>query len=90
MYHKSVLLKESIENLNIKENGIYIDATLGFAGHSKEILKKTPKGHLYSFDQDDFAIETSKPILEKIASNYTIIRSNFSNIKKELEKYNIT
>lgn len=90
MYHKSVLLKESIENLNIKENGIYIDATLGFAGHSKEILKKIPKGHLYSFDQDDFAIETSKPILEKIASNYTIIRSNFSNIKKELEKYNIT
>ena len=90
MYHKSVLLKESIENLNIKENGIYIDATLGFAGHSKEILKKIPKGHLYSFDQDDFAIETSKPVLEKIASNYTIIRSNFSNLKKELEKYNIT
>jgi replicative DNA helicase len=41
--------------VNIKKNGIYIDATLGFAGHSKEILKKIPKGHLYSFDQDDFA-----------------------------------
>ena len=76
MYHKSVLLKESIENLNIKENGIYVDATLGFAGHSSEILKKLNTGHLYAFDQDDFAIEKSKQILEKISNNYTIIRSN--------------
>ena len=43
MLHKSVLLKESIDSLNIKENGIYIDATLGYAGHSSEILKKYPK-----------------------------------------------
>ena len=90
MYHKSVLLKESIENLNIKDNGIYVDATLGFAGHSKEILKRIPKGHLYAFDQDDFAIEKSKEVLKSIANNYTIIRSNFSNMKKELQKKNIT
>ena len=90
MYHKSVLLKESIDNLNIKDNGIYVDATLGFAGHSKEILKRIPKGHLYAFDQDDFAIEKSQETLKNIANNYTIIRSNFSNMKKELQKKNIT
>ena len=60
MFHKSVLLNECIDNLNIKENGIYVDATLGFAGHSSEILKRIKKGHLYAFDQDDFAIEKSK------------------------------
>ena len=89
MYHKSVLLKECIENLNIKENGIYVDATLGFAGHSKEILKRIPKGHLYAFDQDDFAIEKSNEILKEIGKNYTIIRSNFSNMHEELEKRGI-
>ena len=89
MYHTSVLLKESIENLNIKENGIYVDATLGFAGHSSEILKKLNTGHLYAFDQDDFAIEKSKLILKKISNNYTIIRSNLKNLKKELSTYNV-
>ena len=90
MYHKSVLLEECINNLNIKEDGIYVDATLGFAGHSKEILKRIPKGHLYAFDQDDFAIEKSNELLKTVSSNYTIIRSNFSNMKKELEKLNIS
>ena len=90
MYHKSVLLKECLDNLNIKENGIYIDATLGFAGHSSEILKRISKGHLYAFDQDDFAIEKSRERLKEIGSNYTIIRSNFSNMKKELSKLDIT
>ena len=55
MYHKSVLLDECIENLNIVSDGIYVDATLGYAGHSSEILKRIPEGHLYGFDQDDFA-----------------------------------
>ena len=59
MLHKSVLLKESIDNLNIKEDGIYVDATLGYAGHSSEILKRIPKGYLYAIDQDDYAIEKS-------------------------------
>ena len=89
MLHKSVLLKESIDSLNIKENGIYIDATLGYAGHSSEILKKIPKGFLYGIDQDDFAIEKSNEILKKISNNYHIIRSNFSNMKEELKKINI-
>ena len=47
MYHKSVLLKEVIENLKINPDGIYVDATLGYAGHSSEILKRLKKGHLY-------------------------------------------
>ena len=50
MKHYSVLLEESIEGLNIKEDGIYVDATLGYGGHSSEILKKLTNGHLYSFD----------------------------------------
>lgn len=89
MYHKSVLLDECIENLNIKDGGIYVDATLGYAGHSSEILKRIPKGHLYGFDQDDFAIEKSDERLKVIASNYTIIRSNFANMKEELAKLNV-
>jgi len=87
--HKSVLLNESIENLNIKENGIYVDCTLGFAGHSKEILKKIKTGKLFAFDQDDLAIKLSKEKLEKVNSNFEIINSNFVNIKKELAKRNI-
>lgn len=90
MYHKSVLLNECIENLNIKDNGIYVDATLGYAGHSSEILKKIPNGHLYGFDQDDFAIEKSNEKLSGIADNYTIIRSNFANMESELAKLGIT
>lgn len=89
MYHKSVLLDECIENLNIKEDGIYVDATLGYAGHSSEILKRIPKGHLYGFDQDDFAIEKSEERLSGISSNYTIIRSNFANMERELVKLGV-
>lgn len=89
MYHKSVLLEECLENLNLKEDGIYVDATLGYAGHSSEILKKIPKGHLYGFDQDDFAIEKSNEKLRQIANNYTIIRSNFANMKEELAKLGV-
>lgn len=89
MYHKSVLLEECIENLSIKENGIYVDATLGYAGHSSEILKRLTTGHLYGFDQDDFAIEKSNERLSQIGTNYTIIRSNFVNLKEELSKYNV-
>ena len=60
MLHKSVLLSESINNLNIKNGGVYVDATLGFGGHSSEILKKNKKGMLICFDQDNEAINYSK------------------------------
>ncbi|MBO6145513.1 MAG: 16S rRNA (cytosine(1402)-N(4))-methyltransferase RsmH [Bacilli bacterium] len=88
--HISVLLNESIDNLNIKEDGIYVDCTLGFAGHSSQILKRIKKGKLFAFDQDGEAIEYSKKILGQINDNYEIINSNFVNIKEELNKRGIT
>ena len=87
--HKSVLLEEAIEYLNLKDNSIIVDCTLGYGGHSSEILKQIPNGHLYSFDQDSEAIDYSKDRLSKIADNYTIIKSNFVNIKEELKKKGI-
>ena len=87
--HKSVLLKEAIEYLNLKDDSIIVDCTLGYGGHSSEILKRIPNGHLYSFDQDSEAINYSQDKLSKIASNYTIIKSNFINIKEELKKKGI-
>ncbi len=87
--HISVLLNETIDLLNIKESGIYIDATLGFAGHSSEILKRIPSGHLYAFDKDITAIEDSKQRLSKISSNFDIFNESFSNIKKEMDYLSI-
>lgn len=89
MKHYSVLLNESILGLNIKEDGIYVDATLGLGGHSKEILKRIPKGHLYAFDEDINALNYADNILKKVASNFTLIKSNFVFLKKELAKRNI-
>lgn len=84
MLHKSVLLKEVIDSLNIKRDGIYVDATLGYAGHSSEILKRIPNGFLYGIDQDDYAITCSHGKLSSISDNYKIIRNNFVNMKEEL------
>lgn len=84
--HYSVLLHESIENLAIKEDGIYVDCTLGGGGHSSEILKRLGTGHLYSFDQDSFAIENATKRLKEIGDNFTIIKSNFVHLKEELNK----
>lgn len=88
--HISVLLKESIEELNIKEDGIYVDCTLGYAGHSSEILKRIKKGHLFAFDQDQEAINSSNEKLSKIGDNFTIIKSNFKYMKEKLESLGIT
>ena len=87
--HESVLLKESLEYLNLKENSIIVDATLGYAGHSAEILKKIPKGYLYAFDQDKEAIKYADKKLKNLSSNYEIINTNFKNIKSELNMRNI-
>ena len=87
--HISVLLNESVDNLNLKDNSIIVDCTLGYGGHSSKILKKIPNGHLYSFDQDIDAINYSKERLSKISDNFTIIKSNFVNIKEELSKKNV-
>jgi len=88
--HISVLLEESLNYLNINPNGIYVDCTLGGGGHSSEILKRLDKGHLYAFDQDDYAIKRATEKLDEISSNYTIINSNFVNIKEELENIGIS
>ena len=87
--HVTVLLNEAVEGLNIKENGIYVDCTLGGGGHSCEILKRLTTGHLYCFDQDYTAIEAAKKRLSEISDNYTIIYSNFVNIKEKLEELNV-
>lgn len=87
--HYSVLLEESIKHLNLKENSVIVDCTLGYAGHSSRVLKEIKKGFLFAFDQDDEAIKYSKEKLDKIADNYEIIRSNFVNLKEELNKRNV-
>ncbi len=85
MMHKSVLLDEAINNLNIKEDGIYVDATLGLGGHSREILKRIKKGMLFAFDQDVYATTHAYPSLKEIGDNFVIINDNFVNMKKILE-----
>ena len=82
--HYSVLLKESIDLLNIKPDGIYIDCTLGGGGHSLEVLKRLTTGHLYAFDQDKYAIKKAEERLALYKDKLTIINSNFANIKSEL------
>lgn len=89
MKHYSVLLKEAIDGLNIKEDGIYVDATLGYGGHSSEILKRIPRGHLYSFDQDEEAILYARERLSNIANNFDIIYSNFVNLKEKLNELGV-
>ncbi len=90
MKHYPVLKAEVLEFLNLKSDGVYVDATLGYAGHSKEILKRIPNGYLYAFDQDKEAILYADQILKSVNSNYEIIHSNFVNIKEELQKRNVT
>ena len=90
MKHISVLLNETIDSLNIKEDGIYVDCTLGYAGHSSAILKRLKKGMLYAFDQDQDARLASENTLRKISDNFEIIPTNFVNLKEELQKRGVT
>ena len=86
MEHIPVLLREVIDNLAIKSDGVYVDATLGGGGHSYHILKKLKKpGRLYGFDQDETALETSRQRLQTLSLNHTLIHRNFLFIKEELE-----
>ena len=89
MEHYSVLLNECIEMLQVKEDGIYIDATLGRAGHSKEILKRLNAGQLIAFDLDQEAIKKSVEILSTISSNFTLVNDNYANMKKRVNEYGI-
>lgn len=87
--HVSVLLQESISSLNLLENSVVVDATLGYGGHSSNILERISKGYLFAFDQDSEAIRYSTDRLSSIGTNFTIIKSNFVNMKEELEKRGI-
>jgi len=86
--HKPVLLDESVKGLNIKEDGIYVDCTLGGGGHTEEILKKATKGKVIGIDQDDYAIERAS---EKLSSykNFIPVKNNFSKIEEILNELNI-
>ena len=87
--HISVLLNESISSLNLKVNSIIVDATLGYGGHSSNILDRIKEGYLFAFDQDSEAIRHSTDRLSKIGTNFTIIKSNFVYMKEELEKRDV-
>ena len=88
--HISVLLNESISSLNINENSIIVDATLGYGGHSSNILDRIKEGYLFAFDQDSEAIRHSTDRLSKIGTNFTIIKSNFVDMKEELAKLGVS
>ena len=89
--HKPILLNEVIEGLDIKSDGVYLDLTLGRAGHSKEILKRLSlNGLLIGIDQDEEAISYSRVELSKISNRYKIVKSNFSNFKNILSDLNIS
>ncbi len=88
-YHYSVLLKETLDVLNIKKDGVYVDLTLGRGGTSSSILKEIPSGHLYSFDMDQEAIDESRERLANVSDNFTIIKSNFAYFVSKLNEIGI-
>lgn len=84
-YHTPVLLQESIDGLDIKPDGVYVDVTFGGGGHSKEILRRLGKnGHLYGFDQDE---DAEKNILDD--DRFTFVRSNFRYLTNWIRYYNV-
>ena len=87
--HYSVLKEELLEGLNIQDGKIYVDATIGYAGDSKEILKQIPNGFLYGFDQDEKAVKYSTNALTKIGNNFKIFNTNFVNMDETFEKIGI-
>ncbi|MED3953957.1 16S rRNA (cytosine(1402)-N(4))-methyltransferase RsmH [Priestia aryabhattai] len=88
--HTTVLLKEAAEGLNIKPDGVYVDCTLGGAGHSEYIVKQlSKKGKLIAFDQDDVALENAKEKLAPYLDRVILIKSNFRYLKEQLMKHGI-
>ena len=88
--HYSVMLNECIDALQVSDNKIYFDGTLGGAGHSKRILEKSsPNGRLVATDLDSFAIERANEVLSEYKGRYTLVRDNFKNFTKIKEELNI-
>ncbi|KMJ58535.1 16S rRNA methyltransferase [Bacillus sp. LL01] len=90
-HHVTVLLNEAVNGLQIKEDGTYVDCTLGGAGHSSEIVKQlSEKGRLIAFDQDDHALEHAKSVLHNYLDRVIFIKSNFKHLKEKLYDQGIT
>lgn len=87
--HYSVLLEETIENLNIKPDGIYVDGTLGGGGHAFEVCKRLNEGRFFGIDQDDAAIQAAGARLSCFGDKVTIIRNNYRNMKAALLEYGV-
>lgn len=88
--HYSVLLQETIENLNIKEDGIYVDGTLGGGGHAFEVVKRlSDKGRFFGIDQDDAAIRAAGERLKEYEDKITLIRSNYCNMQSVLAQQDV-
>lgn len=87
--HISVLKDEVIENLNLKEDSIIVDMTLGYGGHSSSILKRIKKGFLFAFDQDSEAIKYSTNLLKEVGANFIIIKSNFVHMEDQLRELGV-
>lgn len=83
--HKPVLLEETIDRMNIRPDGIYVDMTLGRGGHSEEIAKRLTGGKLISFDRDEEAILTASDRLKPYGDRVVLVRSDFREIKRQLE-----
>jgi len=88
--HYSVLLHETIDNLNIRPDGIYVDGTLGGGGHSYEIAKRLTTGHLYGFDQDTDALKAAGERLAEFKDKVTTIHSNYEFMKEKLAEQGVT
>ena len=88
--HYSVLLHETIDNLNIKPDGIYVDGTLGGGGHSYEIASRLTTGHLYGFDQDTDALKAAGERLSPFKDRVTTIHSNYEFMKEKLSELGVT
>ncbi len=90
MKHISVLLNETVDALNVKPDGIYVDGTLGRGGHSKLLVSKLTTGHLYCFDKDAQAIAESKENLAEYLDKITFIHTDYSNMKEALNELGVT
>jgi 16S rRNA (cytosine1402-N4)-methyltransferase len=88
--HYSVLKNEVIDKMDIKPDGIYVDATLGLGGHSEEIAKRLTTGKLICFDQDEKAMASAKERLGEYKDRIHFVESNFANLKEELSKLGIS
>ena len=87
--HYSVMLSETVDGLNIKDGGIYVDGTLGGGGHSEEILKRAKNVHIIGIDQDEEALSAAEKRLSRYAENITLVHDNFSNINSILDSLGI-